>query len=147
MATDENCIFCKIIAGKIPSMKLAETDKSYAFLDISPCAPGHSLIIPKHHVAKLHELPDDSLSDLLPLAKKVALATGAKDYNVLQNNGRPAHQVVDHVHFHVIPKPSAEQGLIVGWPATQPSKEELETVCAWRRQLTLQEYKKLLGKM
>ncbi|WFD00387.1 bis(5'-nucleosyl)-tetraphosphatase (asymmetrical) [Malassezia yamatoensis] len=102
MVTDENCIFCKIIAGKIPSRKFVETDKSFAFLglirDIGPCAPGHSLIIPKYHAAKFHELPDDVLTDILPVAKKVALATGATDYNLLQNNGRIAHQVVDHVH-------------------------------------------------
>ena len=66
--------------------------------DIGPCSPGHSLIIPKYHAAKMHELPDDSLADILPVAKKIALATGAIDYNVLQNNGRIAHQVVDHVH-------------------------------------------------
>lgn len=62
-------------------------------LDIGPCAPGHSLIIPKYHAAKMHELPDDSLADILPVAKKVAIATGATEYNVLQNNGRLAHQV------------------------------------------------------
>ncbi|WFC95709.1 bis(5'-nucleosyl)-tetraphosphatase (asymmetrical) [Malassezia brasiliensis] len=126
MATDENCIFCKIIAGKIPSRKFIETDKAYAFLDIGPTAPGHSLIIPKYHAAKFHELPDETLSDILPVAKKIALATGATDYNLLQNNGRIAHQVVGHVHFHVIPKPNEEQGLVVGWPSTSPSKEELD---------------------
>ena len=98
MASDANCIFCKIIAGKIPSMKLGETDKSYAVLDIGPTSEGHSLVIPKYHAAQMHELPDEYLSDILPLAKKVAKATGAEQYNVLQNNGRLAHQVVDHVH-------------------------------------------------
>lgn len=110
MAQDANCIFCKIIDGKIPSMKLAETDKSYAFLgafqcrvrklttDIGPCAPGHSLVIPKYHAKMTHELPDEYLQDILPIAKKVAIATGAAEYNILQNNGRMAHQVVDHVH-------------------------------------------------
>ncbi|PWN92554.1 putative HNT1-adenosine 5`-monophosphoramidase [Acaromyces ingoldii] len=126
--TDANCIFCKIIAGQIPSMKLLETTHSYAFLDIGPIAPKHSLVIPKHHAAKLHELPDEYLADLLPVAKKVALASGAEQYNVLQNNGRMAHQLVDHVHFHVIPKPDEQQGLGVGWPATQPEKEELQKI-------------------
>ncbi|PKI85669.1 bis(5'-nucleosyl)-tetraphosphatase (asymmetrical) [Malassezia vespertilionis] len=128
MATDPDCIFCKIIQGKIPSKKLYETEKSYAFLDIGPVAPGHSLVIPKYHAAKMHELPDDSLADLLPIAKKIAVATGADQYNILQNNGRLAHQVVDHVHFHVIPKPSQEQGLVVGWPTTKPTPEELQAV-------------------
>lgn len=98
MSHDANCIFCEIIDGKIPSMKLFETDKSYAFLDIGPCSQGHSLVIPKYHAAKMHELPDDYLQDILPIAKKLAIATGAAEYNILQNNGRMAHQVVDHVH-------------------------------------------------
>ncbi|KAG0344576.1 Adenosine 5'-monophosphoramidase [Podila humilis] len=76
----------------------------------------------------MHELSDESLVDILPLAKKVALAIGADNYNVLQNNGRIAHQEVDHVHFHVIPKPSLSdnEGLVIGWPATSPSGDKLE---------------------
>ncbi|EPQ26226.1 uncharacterized protein PFL1_06161 [Pseudozyma flocculosa PF-1] len=128
MATDANCIFCKIIAGQIPSMKLVDTPKTYAFLDIGPLAEGHALVIPKHHGAKLHDIPDDDLRELLPVAKKIAIASGAQDYNILQNNGRIAHQVVDHVHFHVIPKPDEKQGLGVGWPTTSPPKEELQKV-------------------
>ncbi|KAK0546017.1 Adenosine 5'-monophosphoramidase [Tilletia horrida] len=123
---DDNCIFCKIIDGKIPSYKLAETESAYAFLDIGPLSKGHSLIIPKYHAAKLHELPDDAVADLLVLAKKVAIATGATDYNILQNNGRIAHQVVDHVHFHVIPKPNESEGLGIIWNTTSPEKEELQ---------------------
>jgi diadenosine tetraphosphate (Ap4A) HIT family hydrolase len=79
-------------------MKLIETEHTFAFMDIGPIAPKHSLIVPKYHAAKLHELPDEHLTELLPIAKKVALATGAQDYNILQNNGRAAHQAVDHVH-------------------------------------------------
>lgn len=86
---------------------------SYAFLDIQPLSRGHALVIPKEHTVKFHELSDESLADILPVAKKIALALGIKDYNLLQNNGnrfpadqsltlgRIAHQVVDHVHFHV----------------------------------------------
>lgn len=91
-------IFCKIIAGKIPSMKLYDSDKTYAFLDIGPIAPKHCLIIPKYHGAKLHDIPDEHLNELLPVAKRIAKAAGVEDYNILQNNGRIAHQVVDHVH-------------------------------------------------
>ncbi|CDZ98438.1 hit family protein 1 [Phaffia rhodozyma] len=125
-----SCIFCKIIKSEIPSLKLAETELSYAFLDIGPLSKGHCLVIPKYHAAKLHELPDNHLADILPLAKKLAIATGAVDYNILQNNGRNAHQVVDHVHFHVIPKPSEsdESGLGIKWPTTSPSKDELNVV-------------------
>ena len=92
-----SCIFCKIVKGDIPSFKLYDSDKVYAFLDIQPLSKGHALVIPKHHGAKLTDIPDDALSEILPVAKKLAAASGATDYNVLQNNGRIAHQVVDHV--------------------------------------------------
>ncbi|KAJ3917979.1 HIT-like domain-containing protein, partial [Lentinula edodes] len=125
-----SCIFCKIIKGEIPSFKLIETDLSfvYSFLDVGPIAIGHSMVIPKYHAAKMHELPDEYLADALPIAKKIALAQGAENYNILQNNGALAHQVVQHVHFHVIPKPNEEEGLIVGWPAKEVPKEELQKV-------------------
>ena len=95
---------------------------------IGPLSKGHSLVIPKYHAAHLHELPDEYLAELLPIAKKLAIASGAKEYNVLQNNGRGAHQMVDHVHVHIIPKPNEEQGLGVGWPQLKLEKEELQKV-------------------
>ncbi|KAH7393939.1 HIT-like domain-containing protein [Phaeosphaeria sp. MPI-PUGE-AT-0046c] len=110
------CIFCKIIKGEIPSMKIFESEKTFAFLDIGPLSQGHSLIIPKHHGAKLHDIPDDQLTELLTVTKKIAVAQGLENYNVLQNNGRLAHQEVDHVHFHLIPKPNEKEGLGIGWP-------------------------------
>ncbi|SDA01415.1 BZ3500_MvSof-1268-A1-R1_Chr10-1g02643 [Microbotryum saponariae] len=129
--TDPNCIFCKIVKGKIPSFKLIDTDRAYAFFDIGPLAKGHALVIPKYHGAKLHDIPDEDLTTLLPLVKKIAIAVGSEDYNVLQNNGRNAHQQVDHVHFHMIPKPSAsdEQGLVVGWPTKPADMAELKAYC------------------
>ncbi|KAH9991437.1 HIT-like domain-containing protein [Russula vinacea] len=124
------CIFCKIIKGEIPSHKVIETNLSYSFLDINPLARGHALVIPKYHAEKLHELPDEYLADALPLAKKIAIAQGAENYNILQNNGRIAHQFVDHVHFHVVPKPSAsdEEGLVIQWPQKTPTNDELAAV-------------------
>ncbi|KAF5376815.1 hypothetical protein D9757_008901 [Collybiopsis confluens] len=119
------CVFCKIIKGEIPSFKLVETKLSYSFLDIGPISKGHAMVIPKYHAAKLHELPDEYLADALPIAKKIALAQGVENYNVLQNNGALAHQVVPHVHFHVIPKPNETEGLIVGWPTQEMSKDDL----------------------
>ncbi|TPX45585.1 hypothetical protein SeMB42_g03944 [Synchytrium endobioticum] len=123
-----SCIFCKIIKGAIPSHKLYETELTYSFLDISPLSTGHAvspnifcpapschLVIPKAHAQYLHEVPDESLADLLPVAKKIASAIGAKNYNVLQNNGRLAHQAVDHAHFHIIPKPNDAEGLGLPW--------------------------------
>ncbi|KAG0233484.1 Adenosine 5'-monophosphoramidase [Actinomortierella wolfii] len=123
---DDNCLFCKIIQGKIPSYKLVETDKSYSFLDIGPLSKGHALVIPKYHGAKLHDIPDDYLTDTLVVAKKIARAQGVENYNILQNNGRIAHQVVDHVHFHVIPKPEASQGLVMEWDTIKMANEDLQ---------------------
>lgn len=134
--TDDTCIFCKIIAGTIPSYKLHDSSHVYAFLDIGPLSSGHALVIPKYHAAKLHELPDEHLTQLLPVAKRIAVASGAEEYNLLQNNGRGAHQLVDHVHFHVIPKPDQEEGLKMEWEPKKMSQEELRVV-----------FEKMKGKM
>ncbi|KAL1989909.1 hypothetical protein VTN49DRAFT_7106 [Thermomyces lanuginosus] len=128
MASSAACIFCKIIKGDIPSFKLFENDKVLAFLDIQPLSRGHALVIPKYHGSKLTEIPDEDLSAILPVAKKIAAATGASDYNILQNNGAAAHQVVEHVHFHVIPKPNATEGLGIGWPAQSTDMDKLKAL-------------------
>lgn len=133
MSLSPSCIFCKIIRGEIPCKKIAETAKAYAFLDVGPTAKGHALIIPKYHGEKLHNIPDEYLADLLPLAKKIAIASkldiaglGGDGYNILQNNGTIAHQVVPHVHVHLIPKRDRETGLVVGWPQPEGAKDGLE---------------------
>ncbi|KAG8666925.1 Adenosine 5'-monophosphoramidase [Fusarium poae] len=124
-----NCIFCKIIKGDIPSFKLFESNKTLAFLDIGPLSKGHALVIPKYHGAKLADIPDEDLAEVLPVLKKIVNATGATDYNILQNNGRIAHQEVDHVHFHMIPKPNKEEGLGVTWPTSPADMEQLKAYC------------------
>ncbi|CAG7846151.1 Hit family protein 1; AltName: Full=Adenosine 5'-monophosphoramidase [Serendipita indica DSM 11827] len=108
------------------------TNPRYSFLDIGPLSKGHSLIIPKYCGVKLADIPDEFLADAMPVAKKIAIATGAQDYNILQNNGEIAHQVVKHVHFHVIPKPEAsdKQGLVIGWPTQKPEMDELKALHA-----------------
>ncbi|KAH6623486.1 HIT-like domain-containing protein [Chaetomium tenue] len=121
-----SCIFCKIIKGEIPCFKLAETEKTLAFLDINPLSRGHALVIPKFHGEKLTDIPDEHLSDILPIAKKLVAATGALEYNILQNNGSGAHQVVEHVHFHMIPKPNPNEGLVIGWPQAATDMEKLK---------------------
>ncbi|KAF1352318.1 HIT-like domain-containing protein [Delphinella strobiligena] len=120
------CIFCKIIKGDIPSLKLFESEKTLAFLDINPLSSGHALVIPKYHGTKLHDIPDDQLTEVLSVLKKIAIASGAEQYNILQNNGRDAHQEVDHVHFHMIPKPNKEEGLGIGWKQQAPGQEKLK---------------------
>jgi diadenosine tetraphosphate (Ap4A) HIT family hydrolase len=84
------------------------------------------LVIPKYHGAKLTDIPDPDLAEVLSVAKKIATATGASDWNLLQNNGRAAHQMVDHVHFHVIPKPNETEGLGVGWPMKEANMDEMK---------------------
>ncbi|KAK3305715.1 HIT-like domain-containing protein [Chaetomium strumarium] len=128
MATSKmaSCIFCKIIQGEIPCFKLFESDKTLAFLDINPLSKGHALVIPKFHGEKLTDIPDDYLTDILPIAKKLVVATGAKEYNILQNNGRGAHQEVGHVHFHMIPKPNEQEGLGIGWPQQKTDMDKLK---------------------
>lgn len=117
---DADCIFCRIAAGRIPCHKVHEDDRVVAFLDIMPLSAGHVLIIPKAHSATVDEMADDDAAAcgrVIPrLARAVMKATGSKAYNVLQNNGRAAHQAVDHVHFHIIPK-SPVGGLGIEWPA------------------------------
>ena len=111
-------IFSRILRGEIPCARVYEDADVLAFLDISPLSPGHTLVIPKEPAATLDQLSDDAaaaIGRVLPrLCRAVMAATGATDYNILQNNGAPAHQAVFHVHFHIIPKVGS-QGLGIGW--------------------------------
>ena len=129
MATDPNCIFCKIVAGQIPSAKVLETDSAVAFLDINPVAPGHLLLVPKEHSKTLADTSPQVLAALaaeLPrLARSVLAVTGAPGLNLLQNNGREAGQVVNHVHFHLIPRKPGDP-FRVHWPAGKYDGNSLE---------------------
>ena len=111
-------IFDKILDGQLPCWKVYEDDQVLAFLDIFPLSKGHTLVIPKERKAFLHELSDESsaaIGRVLPrIARAVMAASGASQYNVLQNNGADAHQAVFHVHFHIIPR-IGDDGLGVGW--------------------------------
>lgn len=114
-------IFKKIIDGEIPCHRVYEDDKVLAFLDINPLSRGHTLLIPKEAAETLGELSDESaaaIGRVLPrLCRAVAQASGAADYNVLENNGAAAHQAVRHVHFHIIPKLTDGSGLGIAWQA------------------------------
>lgn len=105
---DENCIFCKIIEGKIPTNKVYEDDYFIAILDVSPANRGHVIILPKSHAADIFELPKELAEKIFVVAKKIAEAL-KKAYhcdgiNILQNNGEAAGQTVFHLHVHVIPR-------------------------------------------
>jgi len=116
---DPNCIFCKIVAGDIPSYKLYEDDQVLSFLDVGPLSRGHCLIIPKAHYATIDLMPAQLASAcaaIVPaLSRAVVAATGVKGWNLLQNNGSLAGQAVDHVHFHIIPRAEGDQ-LGFRWP-------------------------------
>ena len=127
-------IFSRIIAGEIPCHKVYEDAHVLAFLDINPISRGHTLVIPKRAVAQLDQLPDEdaaAIGRVLPrLCRAVMRATGASAYNVLQNNGALAHQAVFHIHFHIIPKFSDDDGLGIRWPAGKLDAEAAKALTA-----------------
>ncbi len=112
-------IFQKIIQGEIPCHSVFENELVLAFLDVAPLSKGHTLVIPKEQAASLHELSLESGaalgSALVTVANAVVQATGTAEYNILQNNGARANQAVFHVHFHIIPKPAEQDGLLLSW--------------------------------
>lgn len=116
----ENCVFCKIIAGIIPSTTVYEDDDFKAIMDISPAAKGHVIILPKKHVSNIYEMDDEIASKILIVAKKIA--TAVKDefqcagLNLLQNNGEAAGQTVFHYHMHIIPRKQGDK-VTVTWEA------------------------------
>ena len=120
MKQDPDCIFCKIASGSIPCAKVLEDSSAVAFLDIGPLAEGHLLLIPKEHHETLDAMSADQagavLRHLPGLVRAVLAVTGCQGVNVLQNNGRVAHQVVGHVHFHVIPRKAGDE-FHFNWPA------------------------------
>lgn len=115
---DENCIFCKIANGEIPSATLYEDEDFRVILDISPASKGHALILPKEHYANLYELSDELAAKALVLAKKMIVKMkdilNCDGYNVVQNNGETAGQTVFHFHMHLIPRYEGDQ-VGIGW--------------------------------
>jgi histidine triad (HIT) family protein len=135
-ARDPDCIFCKILAGEIPSARIYEDDDVLAFLDIEPLAPGHTLVIPKDHHEQLTEMPADTMASVghvLPkLARAVRAATGAEGLNILQCNAACAGQTVDHVHYHIIPR-RPEDGLGYRWNSASYAEGEMGN---WQTRIT-----------
>ena len=129
----DDCVFCAMVAGKIPVTRIYEDDVVLAFLDIGPLSDGHTLVIPKEHCVKFHECKPELLaqvaSRLGKIAAAVASAMNADGYNVLCNAGRAAGQVVDHLHFHVIPRRSGD-GVFTEWPAYRYEKDQIEEIAS-----------------
>ncbi len=108
MENQEDCIFCKIIKGKIPCYKVYEDEHSFAFLDINPINLGHTLIIPKKHYSSFLDASEEDLSRIMKTIKKIAPkilnALNTSSFNIIQSNGKAAGQEIFHVHFHLIPR-------------------------------------------
>jgi len=108
----EDCIFCSIVAGKIPCIKVFEDPAHLAFLDINPRNPGHTLVIPKRHYEVILDMSESEAGKLFEVVKRLSVnvrnGTKAEGISIMQNNYKIAGQVVPHVHFHIIPRFSAE---------------------------------------
>jgi len=115
---DPDCIFCRIVAGKLPSVRVYEDEHVVAFLDIHPIARGHTLVIPREHCENLLDAPQDALAAILAASPRIAraamAATGAEGFNFFQFNGGCSGQEVMHLHFHIIPR-RAGDGVAFGW--------------------------------
>ena len=127
----DDCIFCKIANGEIPSRTLYEDEDFRVILDLGPATKGHALILPKQHAANLYELPDETAEKVLPLAKKLAKQLreklGCDGLNLVQNNGETAGQTVMHFHMHLIPRYHGD-GQKINWVPGEVSSEELENI-------------------
>ncbi|HEY2793473.1 MAG TPA: HIT family protein [Micromonosporaceae bacterium] len=127
------CIFCKIVAGEIPSTKIDEDAATYTFLDINPATPGHLLVIPKRHSAMVLETDPEDLTAVVLTAQRMArLVTerlGAEGVNILNSCGSAAWQTVPHLHFHVIPRYTDDRdGMRLPWTPSPADPAELSAV-------------------
>ena len=128
MKNESDSIFTKIINGEIPCHKIYEDELVFAFLDINPCSTGHTLVVSKEQAETLDKLSEKSsmgIGRVLPIISKSILeVTGAKEFNILQNNGPNALQTVFHVHFHIIPKFDDGSGLSIPFRSNPINHDE-----------------------
>ncbi len=127
---DENCIFCKLANGEIPTMSLYEDGDFNVIFDAGPATFGHALIITKNHYKNIYEIDEETIAKAYKLAKKMAAVMTevfhADGFNILQNNNSCAGQTVFHFHIHLIPRYEGEKSLI-GWV---PGKQDTEKLAA-----------------
>ena len=128
---DNNCIFCKIANGEIPSRTIEENDMFKVVLDVGPATKGHALILPKDHYRNLYDLSEETAAEVMKMAKNIALRMKEKlecdGVNIVQNNEEAAGQTVFHFHMHVIPRYKNDRQ-VIGWKPGQPTGEELDEV-------------------
>lgn len=127
----DNCIFCKIANGEIPSRTLYEDNDFRVILDLAPATKGHALILPKNHYKNLYEIEEETAAKVMPLAKKMAVEItqklGGDGFNLMQNNNEIAGQTVFHFHMHLIPRYNNDNQNLVMKPQ-QATDEELDAV-------------------
>ena len=127
----EDCIFCKIINGKIPSAKVYEDNSVISFLDIMPANKGHCLVVPKKHYETLLDIPDEDLANLIKATKKItkalSLSIGNVSYNIIMNNGKVAGQLVAHAHIHIIQRFRGDR-LRLRWSHKRYTEKEMKSV-------------------
>jgi len=128
---DDNCIFCKLANGDIPTKSIYEDDDFNVILDLGPATKGHALILPKAHYKNLYELPDETASGVMVLAKKMAVHMTEKlacdGFNLVQNNNEVAGQTVFHFHLHLIPRYRGD-GQKILWNPGKLSDEEMQSL-------------------
>ncbi|MDO8634450.1 MAG: HIT family protein [archaeon] len=127
----DGCVFCKIANGSSPSHKIFEDKNTIAFLDIFPCAIGHTLVITKKHYKNMEDVPPQELAEAIKtvqlVGKACMKALGAPGFNVHQSNNKPAGQVVFHLHFHVVPR-FENDGVSFKWQVSEKAKEQIPLV-------------------
>ena len=128
----DDCIFCKLANGDIPTRMIYEDDNFAVFMDMSPAAKGHSLVVPKEHYANIYEMPADLVGEAMKVAQKMAIklteALHADGFNIVQNNGEVAGQTVFNFHMHLIPRYKEEKAVIFWTPQTVSAEELDETL-------------------
>ncbi len=133
MTLDQDCIFCRIIRGEVPSFKVHEDERTLAFMDINPANPGHALVVPKIHAATLFDMPEDWLAATVRTAQTVArainAALGPDGLSIVQANGPGAAQSVQHFHWHVLPRLQGDN-LLLNWPLRPGSMDRIRDVAA-----------------
>ena len=128
----DDCIFCKIAAGEIPSRKIYEDKDLIAFMDLSPTSKGHSLIIPKEHYTNIYDIDEEIAGKVMKTAKKLAtkmtVALNCDGFNLLQNNGETAGQTMFHFHMHLIPRYKDADNNMLKFTSVSFSDEEMDAI-------------------
>ncbi len=132
LPTDESCIFCKIVAGRLPCFKLLEDETTIAFMDINPVNPGHALAVAKGHWPTIDVIPPEVLAAVARTAQRVAkagmTALEPNGVNLLQSNGVGAGQSVPHLHVHILPRFPGDE-VRLNWTYKPGDKAEIEAIC------------------